>query len=164
MEVQEKPVLPDDEFSAIIEEPQAVVTRLVFGAVGGLIAAIIGGVIWGVIVDITDYEIGLVAWGIGLLCGFAVLTASQGSKGSLFQIIAVLFSILGIFIGKYYSFYAIFKDVIEEGFGAAVAAEVSLFDPEIFQIFLEGLGELVGAYDLLWIGFAVYTSWRLLAK
>lgn len=164
MESQDKPVSPHEESQTVMEEPQALTTRLLFGAVGGLIAAVIGGAIWGLIVDLTGYEIGYIAWGIGLLSGFAVLTASLGSKGPLFQVVAVASSILGIFIGKYYSFYAIFKDLLEEDFGAEVAAELSLFDLDFFQIFLESLGEMASPYDLLWIGFAVYTSWRMLAK
>ena len=31
--------------------------------VAGLVAAIVGGVVWGLIVKISDYEVGIVAWG-----------------------------------------------------------------------------------------------------
>ena len=33
----------------------------------GLVAAIVGALVWGLIVKISDYEVGIVAWGIGLI-------------------------------------------------------------------------------------------------
>ena len=46
---------------------------LIMGLVGGVLAASVGGVLWGLIVKWTEYEIGYMAVGLGLLCGFGVL-------------------------------------------------------------------------------------------
>ena len=82
--------------------------KLLMGAVGGFLAAVVGAFIWGQIINLTEYEAGVVAIGIGFLCGYAVLRLSQGGKGILYQLIAVGSSVLGIFFGKYYGVYIIF--------------------------------------------------------
>ena len=57
-------------------------------ASGGLIGAILGGVIWGFIVAATDYELGIVATGIGLLAGFGVVLLCRNKHGMPLQVIA----------------------------------------------------------------------------
>ena len=51
---------------------------LIPALLGGLIAAVIGGAVWGGIIIWTGYEIGYVAWGVGLLCGLGVMMMSPG--------------------------------------------------------------------------------------
>lgn len=80
------------------KEEQFTVSSLVPAMVGGGLAAIVGGAIWGLIVIATGYVIGYMAWGIGLICGFAVVLFSKGKKGVPLQVIAVLTSVLGIVI------------------------------------------------------------------
>ena len=70
----------------------------------GLVAAIVGGVIWGLIVKISDYEVGIIAWGIGFVAGTAVVFASRGAKGQRLQVIAVVSALVGVLLGKYLSY------------------------------------------------------------
>ena len=86
------------------KEEQFTVSSLMPAMVGGGLAAVVGGAIWGLIVIATGYVIGFMAWGIGLICGFAVVLFSKGKKGVPLQVIAVLTSVLGIVIGKYFTF------------------------------------------------------------
>ncbi|HVD66065.1 MAG TPA: hypothetical protein VNB65_04120, partial [Gaiellaceae bacterium] len=58
------------------------------GIAGGLLAALVGGFLWGLIVIVTDYEIGVAAWGIGFLAGFAVVRFAGGAKGTPLQVVA----------------------------------------------------------------------------
>ena len=102
--------------------------------------------------------------GIFQLCGWAVGFFSQKGRGIIFQLIAVVTSILGIFFGKYFGFYLIVKDVISEDFGAEAAKEISFFSADVFDIFLEALAESANLYDLLFIGLAVYYAWRMLKQ
>lgn len=134
---------------------------VLFGAIGAALAAVVGGLVWGLIAGKTGYEIGYLAWGIGLLCGFAVVLASGGKKGTTYQMIAVAGSVLGIFIGKYFTFYFVLKKVVGEEVGAEAAATVSLFSADVFQFFMETIGELVSGWDLLWVGFAVVSAWAI---
>ena len=41
-------------------------------AIAALLAAIAGAVVWALIIVLAEYELGIIAWGIGLLTAFAV--------------------------------------------------------------------------------------------
>jgi hypothetical protein len=127
------------------------------GIAGGLLAALVGGFLWGLIVIVTDYEIGVAAWGIGFLAGFAVVRFAGGAKGTPLQVVAVLSSLLGIVIGKYISFAYFFKQAVADRFDV----DISYFDSDIFASFRENLGDVFGGFDLVWAVLAVVTAWRL---
>jgi acyl carrier protein len=104
------------------EEEEVTATSIGVAIASGAVAAIIGGIIWGLIVIATDYEIGYMATGIGLLTGFAVVFFS-GKKGLILQIIAVVSALVGIVVGKYITFYAILKDYVASEYGQAAAQQ-----------------------------------------
>jgi hypothetical protein len=128
---------------------------------GGLIAAVMGGAIWGGIAIWTGYEIGYVAWGVGLLCGMGVVMMSQGQRGMTLQVIAVVASVLGIVIGKYMSFFDSVKGIVAEERGAEAVETMSMFSMEMVQFFGENITAMASGFDLLWIGLAVYTAWSI---
>jgi hypothetical protein len=128
---------------------------------GGGLAAIVGGVIWGLIVIGTGYVIGFMAWGVGLLTGFGVVLFSSGKKGAPLQIIAALSSILGIIIGKYFTFFHYVKEAISKEYGARASSEISIFSERVIQFFVEEFGSMVSGYDILWVILAVITAWRI---
>jgi hypothetical protein len=123
---------------------------------GGLIAAIVGGVAWGLIVKLSDYEVGFVAWGIGFLVGTAVVLASGGAKGRQLQITAVVLALVGILIGKYLG-YALIVQEEAESFGASIG----LVSGDMFRLFREDIDAIFGLFDLLWVGLAVFSAWRI---
>ena len=127
------------------------------GIAGGLLAAVVGGFLWGLIVILSEYEIGIAAWGIGFIVGFGVVRFAGGAKGTPLQIVAVVSSLLGIVIGKYISYAYFFKQAVSDRFDV----DISYFDSEIFRAFRENLGDVFGGFDLIWAGFAVVTAWRL---
>ena len=129
--------------------------------IGGGLAALVGGGIWGMIVITTGYVIGFMAWGLGLLSGFAVVLFSRGRKGVPLQVIAVISSIFGIAIGKYFTFYYYFKKAIEKDQGIDVASNLSVFSEKIIQIFLSSIGSMLSGFDILWVIFALITAWRI---
>lgn len=122
----------------------------------GLVAAIVGGIAWGLIVKASDYEVGIVAWGIGFIAGTAVVFATRGAKGLRLQVIAVVCALLGILLGKYLS-YAFIVQEDAESFGQSIG----LFSGDMFSFFREDLDKVFGLFDLLWIGLAVFTAWRI---
>ncbi len=136
-------------------------SNLLGAIIGGLVAAAIGGALWGFIVIKTDHEIGVMAWGIGWLCGFAVLLLSGRRKGLPFQLTAVLASILGIAVGKYAAFYMVVKKLVLEKHGAEIASKVTVLSPGAIVAFLHMLPKLISPFDLLWIVLAVMTAWRI---
>lgn len=150
-----------DEITAIIEKERYTSSALVPGLLGGLIGAIVGGAVWAGIVVTTEYELGIVAWGIGGLCGWAVVKFAGGRKGIPLQVTAVATSVLGIVLGKYFTLYYFLREsFIQEG-GEEAAAELPIVSVELIQYFVEVLPELLSLYDGLWVVLAVITAWKL---
>ena len=145
-----------------VEEEKFSGEVLVPALLGGLVAAGLSGAIWAAIAVWTGLEVGYVAIGVGFLCGLGVVMLSQGKRGMPLQLIAVVASVLGIVIGKYGTFHHFFQEsLMGMENGPAVAAELSLFSVGMVQVFMANLPEMVGGYDLLWIGLAVYTAWSI---
>jgi hypothetical protein len=138
-----------------IHEEQGAV--LLPAAIAGVVAAIVGGVGWGAIVRFSEYEVGIVAWGIGLLAGLAVAFASRGARGRPLQAAAVVSALAGILVGKYLSFaWAIQEVAADQG------VDVGVLSGDMLSLFRDNLGTVFGAFDLLWVGLAVVTAWRML--
>ncbi|SDZ41487.1 hypothetical protein SAMN05421736_11239 [Evansella caseinilytica] len=135
--------------------------KLLPAILGGLIAALLGSAIWATIVVMTETEFGIVAWGIGILTGYAVMLAAGRKKGLPLQIIAVAFSLIGIFIGKYAVYYYFMKEFLTEAYGSSYAARYSFFSSDIIAGFFADASYVFSLYDLLWIGLAVVTAWRI---
>jgi hypothetical protein len=86
--------------------------------VGGVVAAAVGALVWAAIGGLTGYEIGIVAWGIGIAVGFGMrLTGGGGQQAA---IVACLLTVAAIFAGK-----AI-------GFGWAAPRELAKMSEEMF--------------------------------
>lgn len=150
---QLKKAVSEEEFSGEVLMP---------ALLGGFIAAIVSGAVWAAIAIWTGYEVGYVAIGVGLLCGLGVVILSQGKRGLPLQIVAVAASVLGIVIGKYGTYQHVFQESLKAmENGAVIAAEFSLFSVGMVQLFMADVSNMVGGYDLLWIGLAVYTAWSI---
>ncbi len=122
----------------------------------GLVAALVGGIAWGLIVKISDYEVGIVAWGIGFIAGTAVVLATRGAKGPRLQMIAVLSALVGILLGKYLSYAFVVQEEAR-----SVGESIGVLSGDMFSFFREDLDAVFSLFDLLWVGFAVYTAWRI---
>ena len=122
----------------------------------GLVAAVVGGLVWGYVVKLSEYEVGIVAWGIGLVVGFVVAAVSR-SRGPALQAVAVGCALLGILLGKYLSYALVLQEEAD-----AQGVQVGLFSSDMWSFFREDLDLVFGWFDLLWIGLAVYTAWRAL--
>ncbi|MGN7763168.1 hypothetical protein [Paenibacillus sp. 22594] len=128
-------------------------SRIVLPILGALLAAIVGGTLWAVIAIQTDYEIGLLAWAIGGLAGFAVVKLSGGRTNVAHQLIGVIASLLGIFLGKYF----IFSYVINEGLDG-------MFAIDLFTLFMDNIKEFFGAMDIVFVILAIITAWQMPAR
>ncbi len=149
------------DLAATVQREQFTPGALAPALLGGLVAAVLGGAVWAGIVVLTGYEVGFLAWGIGALCGFAVVQAASGRKGTSLQIVAVASSALGILIGKYFAFYYFLAQMLIEQEGSGSVNWAASMSPEVVRIFVENIGEMVGGYDLLWLALAVITAWRI---
>ena len=122
---------------------------------GGVAGAILAGLAWAAIGIATNMEIGYVAVAIGWLAGQGVVFGAGGAKGPLLQKIAVATSVLGLFLGRYFSFAWSFV----EHWTAQGAEGLSYFDPEILSIMMSNITEFFGMWDVLWLGIALSVAW-----
>jgi signal peptidase I len=122
-------------------------TPLALPLLAGLVAAAAGGLAWGLVVEWTGYEIGIAAWGVGVLVGYAVL-AVAGRKALELQVAAVALALLGVLLGKYLAF--------------AFVNDLGALSGDTVSFFRDNLGQLFGLFDLIWIGLAVATAWLTL--
>lgn len=75
----------------------------------GIAAGVAGAAVWAGLAYYANVEVGYVAWGIGLLVGFAV--AATGKNGALPGVAAVLITIVSIVAGKYAAVELAFREV-----------------------------------------------------
>jgi hypothetical protein len=136
----------------IREEPRPLGLALL----AGLAAAAVGGVVWAYVVKLSDYEVGIVAWAIGLLVGVTVAGVSR-ARGPMLQAVAVVCALAGILLGKYLGYALIAQEDL-----ASLGVDIGLFSSDMWSFFRENLDFVFGWFDLLWVGFAVYTAWRAL--
>ena len=66
--------------------------------IGAVVGAVVGALVWGAISAWTGYEIGFIAWGIGLAVGG--LSAALGGAGTANAVLCGLLALGSIFCGK----------------------------------------------------------------
>jgi hypothetical protein len=123
-------------------------------ALAGLAAAVVGGIVWALIVRWTEYEIGFVAWGIGFLVGTAVVFGAREARGIPLQVLAVVLALVGIVIGKYLSFVWVIQDELP-------GLNLPVFSTDTMDIWWDARSDIWGGWDLLWVGLAVVTAFRI---
>lgn len=87
---------------------------LVRWIISALIGAIIGAAIWAGITYFTNYEIGWIAWGIGLLVGIAVRMGAGNEAGFGPGAVAAIFAVASILAGKYAAVHLLVNSKLSE--------------------------------------------------
>lgn len=149
------------EIMRVAKEQEFTTDILPLAVIGGILAAVIGGAVWGEIVIYTGYEVGFVAWAIGLLSGAAIVFFARGRKGTPLQVLAVVSSMAGIVIGKYVTFYHFLTIAIAKKYGEMAAAKLSILSGDVVNFFVQNASSMLGGYDALWVILAVITAWRI---
>lgn len=124
--------------------------KLFLPILGAIVTAIVGGALWAVIAIWTNYEIGFLAWGVGWLAGYAMFYLSKGKVSQVHQVIAVITSLIGILLGKY------FIVGYESGNGIS-----GIVQSDVMSLFVNHLSASFGIIDLLFGVLAIRTAWRL---
>lgn len=70
-----------DEIAAMVQKEQFSGSAIFPGLLGGVLGAVLGGGVWAGIIILTDYELAIIAWGIGGACGLGVVMLTGGRKG-----------------------------------------------------------------------------------
>ncbi|WP_339276158.1 hypothetical protein MKY59_04270 [Paenibacillus sp. FSL W8-0426] len=130
---------------------------IVLPIVGALIAAILGGALWAVIAAQTEKEIGLIAIVIGAMAGYAVVLFSNKRIATIHKIIAVVFSLVGILLGKYFTATYFTAELFND-----TSVMDLVFTGEMISAFAENIQEYFSdPLDALFILLAVVSAWRI---
>ena len=120
---------------------------------GGLAAATVGAAIWATITDLTNFQMGWMAVGVGFLVGFTVRYMGKGID-PMYGIIGAAFALLGCLAGN---FFAIVIAVAgEEG-----VSFFELLSRVNFEIIIDVMIETFHPMDVLFYGIAVYEGYKL---
>ncbi|MEQ9455489.1 MAG: hypothetical protein RLN76_12965 [Phycisphaeraceae bacterium] len=94
------------------------------GMIAMILAGVVGAAVWAGIVYGTGYEIGWVAWGIGLLVGGATAFAMGDQANAMTGLIAVIVTCASITMGKIISVEIVIEQ--EKGYGITEVLEPEL--------------------------------------
>ncbi len=116
------------QFQAETENP-----NLILAALAGLGAAAIGALVWYGVVAITNYQLGIIAAGIGWLVGMAVVFGSGRKRGIALQAISVIITVVALIISEYLILHHL---IVEEGYsGLPLLLPLGL----MFELVVEGI-------------------------
>jgi hypothetical protein len=147
-----------DKIEEELQAEQAGAVRMVPAIAGAVAGALIGAVLWAVIVVVTDYEVGFVALAVGWLAGMGAVVGAGGKKGRPLQVVAALSSVLGLVLGKYFTFAHFLKEYVADG------DEMSYFDSRIIDYFVDHPEEMFSGFDILWLVLAIGVAFKVPAS
>lgn len=75
---------------------------LLFALIGGLAAALVGAVLWAAVTVSTNYQIGFMAIGVGLIVGFGVRFFGSGVDKT-YGVIGAIYALLGCLLGNLFT-------------------------------------------------------------
>ena len=145
--------LLSDAQARYLQERLASEQNLPLGIAAGAVATLLGAGAWAATTMVTEYQIGFMAIGIGLLVGFAVRVAGKGVT-SPFGVVGALFSLLGCLAGNLLAVTAM----------AAQAEDIpiSIVLPQLTPVIaLELMAAWFSPVDLLFYGIAIYYGFKL---
>jgi len=148
--------------SPIQEDTGSAGTTFLLAVIGGLVGALVGGGVWALVGILTEREVGYVALLVGALAGGGVVVLAR-KRGVPFQVIAVACALIGLIIGKYLLYYHFNRKEFVDTLGsdAWAATGWSLTSSDMIQFFLDDLGSILQAIDLLFIALAVLAAWGI---
>ena len=127
--------------------------NLLAGLAAGAVAALIGAVLWAVITNVTGYQIGFMAIGVGFMVGYAVRIVGKGMDQT-FGIGGAVLALLGCAVGNVLAILAI------------VASQQGMTYSEVWlrvdsSIIVELMTANFSPIDLLFYGIAIYEGYKL---
>ena len=145
----EEPGISDHQAQMAFETFQSE-QNLMMGALAGLVAAVAGAAVWAAVTVMTEYQIGWLAVGIGLLVGFAVRYTGKGVDQT-FGIAGGVMSLAGCVLGNILTityFVAAneqmaFMDILTQ-LNTAIIIEMLTTTFEIIDVLFYGLAAYFG--------------------
>lgn len=121
--------------------------------IAGLLAAALGAAIWAGFTVITEYQVGVIAIGVGFLVAFSIRFAGKGLSIK-FQILGALLSLLGCAVGNFFTicYY------IAQNESLGLFEVLTLINPAAIP---ELMTSTFSAMDVVFYGIAIYEGFRL---
>ncbi len=133
--------------------PGAAQGRLVPAILAAAAAAVVGALIWAGITALTNYQIGFMAIGVGVLVGFAVRLAGEGET-AVYRVIAAAAAGLGCAFGNLLTGAYVFANEVQ----VPVTRVLEALDLELITNIMIGMFSPI---DLLFYALAIHQAWRL---
>lgn len=132
--------------------------KIVMPVLGALAAAVLGGAVWLTVAVMTEYELGIIAWLIAGIAGYLVSVLAKRKTSAVHQVIAVIGSLLGILLGKYFIFGYFYS-------GESISGIFSSDSIAVFPEYLSAnFSDIFSGMDIVFVVLAVVTAWQLPAK
>lgn len=147
----EEPALSDQQLQMALNTFRSE-QNLFIGALAGLAAAMLGAGVWAAVTVLTEYQIGWMAVGIGVLVGYSMRFAGKGIDQT-FGIAGAALSLIGCVVGN----------ILTITYFVAVNRDMSFMDifvqlnPGIIYEMLTSTFEII---DVLFYGMAVYFGYK----
>ncbi|MCB1215698.1 MAG: hypothetical protein KDK66_09525 [Deltaproteobacteria bacterium] len=138
----------DREFQRALDEE-----NIVFGTLAGLIASLIGAGLWATITVLTQYQIGYMAIGVGLLVAFSIRKAGHGVTAK-FGVIGALLALFGCILGNILGFTYFEAQGMEQEWLAFLQSLDLKTLMEIMEFHFHSM-------DLLFYAIALYEGFQL---
>jgi hypothetical protein len=126
-------------------------SHLPLAIIAGVAAALVGAVAWAAVTVTTNYQIGFMAIGVGLLVGFAVRLGN--GTGLVFGLIGAILALLGCVLGNFFTIVAVFAKTQNMNVLTALSAIDLSKVPQV-------MAEAFDPMDLLFYGIAAYEGYR----
>lgn len=133
-----------DRFREYQDFPSAVI--------GGLLLTLVGAAIWAIITVITEYQIGYMAIGIGLMIGFGVRYFGAGIDQK-FGILGAGLALFSCLLGNFFAQMGF----LAQAEGITFLQAIQIFD---YSYLTEVITSTFSPVDLLFYGFAIYEGYR----
>ncbi len=147
----EEPVISDQQAQMAFETFQSE-QNLVMGTLAGLVASVAGGGVWAAVTIMTEYQIGWMAVGIGLLVGFAVRHTGKGIDQA-FGIVGGVMSLVGCVVGNVFTITYYVATNQEMAF-------MDILSQLNYAIIAEMLTATFEVMDVLFYGLAIYFGYK----
>jgi len=126
-------------------------SNLALAIVAGIAAAVIAGILWAVITVTTEFQIGFMAIGVGLLVGFAVRLGN--GVGMVYGMLGAILALVGCLLGNFFSMIGF----VAKAQNMSVVSAASAIDlSRVPQIMAAAFNPM----DLVFYAIAVYEGYR----
>ncbi|MEM6883441.1 MAG: hypothetical protein AAF571_00310 [Verrucomicrobiota bacterium] len=148
----EQPSINQDKLQTLLAEME-LQQNLPMGVIAAAVAAIIGAALWAVVTVLTQYQIGFMAIGVGLLVGFAVKYFGKGIT-PLYSFIGAGFSLLGCLLGNLLSIVGFIGIEEEMSYFSVLSSLDYTAIPDVMVATFQPM-------DLLFYGLAIYQGYKI---